>query len=301
MKLNLGRRLVLILHWLLSLIACALAVVQCVWPEGMANIFAAMYLGIGKLQTDIIGAVILGIYLFLTALVATMIFHSARRDERGFITVDSSDAGRTRIAVGAVEQMIRQAARGVDGIAEMKSEIVNHEDSISIHINVMLANGAHVPTVTMNLQRAIRSYIELNCGVAVREVCVSVHSLEEEESGKKRGWFKRGLLGKATATKAAAASAVELPSEPVAEAPAVELPSEPVVEPPEPLEEAESWVPDAEDSTAWEQNDEVPSTDVCEMSQGMEADVTFEAQQDWPEEDAQQAYVSPEEDQKETF
>ena len=45
-----------------------------------------------------------------------------------------------------------------------------------------IAAGAHVPTVTMNIQRAIRSYIELNCCVAVREVSVSVNALESGEA-----------------------------------------------------------------------------------------------------------------------
>ena len=54
--------------------------------------------------------------------------------------------------------------------------------AISIHTNVTIAAGAHVPTVTMNIQRAIRSYIELNCGVAVREVSVSVNALESGEA-----------------------------------------------------------------------------------------------------------------------
>lgn len=191
MKLNFGRRLLLILHWLMSLIACALAVLLCVWPEGISHLFNLFYGWIGKLQTDIIGAVFLGVYVLLTVVTAAIIFSGNRKGERGFITVDSSESGRTRIAVGAVEQMIRQAARGVDGISEMKSSITNHEDAISIQISVALQNGAHLPAVTMNLQRAIRSYIELNCGVSVQQVCVSVHSLEDgEENNNKHSWRK---------------------------------------------------------------------------------------------------------------
>lgn len=190
MKLNFGRRLVLILYWLLSVIVCVLAVALCTWPQGVTQLFGELYGAIGKLQADIIGAVLLGVYVLLTVLSAATIFPGSHRGDRGFITVDSSESGKTRIAVGAVEQMIRQAAHGVEGISEMKSSIVNHEDSISIKISVVLASGAHVPTVTMNLQRAIRSYIELNCGVAVGEVCVSVHSLESGETGDRRSWKK---------------------------------------------------------------------------------------------------------------
>ena len=88
------------------------------------------------------------------------------------------------IAVGAVEQMIRQAVRGVPGIVEMKASIVDSDNSITIHADIGILNGTHVPTVTASIQRAIRGYIEQNCGVAVRGVSVSVHSLAEaEEAG----------------------------------------------------------------------------------------------------------------------
>ena len=192
MKLNFGRKLVLFLHWLMSLVACALVVLFCVWPQCMQAFFSGMYATIGKLQADAAGIALLAVYVLLAVASVVIIFSGRRRSERGFITVDSSDAGRTRIAVGAVEQMIRQAVRGVDGIAEMKAGIVNSEDSISINVNVAILSGAHVPTVTMNIQRAIRSYIELNCGVAVREVCVSVHALESAEEGTKHGRRKGG-------------------------------------------------------------------------------------------------------------
>ena len=38
----------------------------------------------------------------------------------------------------------------------------------------------------MNIQRAIRSYIELNCGIAVQEVSVSVQALDNGEGAKGR-------------------------------------------------------------------------------------------------------------------
>ena len=191
MKLNFGRKLVLFLHWLLSLAACAITLLFCVWPDTIQRGFDAAYAAIGKGNTDIIGIAFLALYVILAVASAIIIFsRDGKRGDRGFITVDSSEAGRTRIAVGAVEQMIRQAVRGVDGISEMKSSIVNCEDAISINTSVTIVNGAHVPTVTMNIQRSIRSYIELNCGVAVREVSVSVNALDGGDGnrhGRKKG------------------------------------------------------------------------------------------------------------------
>lgn len=189
MKMNFGKRLVLFLHWLMSLIAVALAVMFCAFPDTINGLLEKLNALIGARKVEIIEIAALSVYVILAVLAAVIILCGKRRKgQRGLITVDSSEAGKTRIAVGAVEQMIRQAVRGVDGITEMKSAIINHEDSISINTSVVVANGAHVPTVTMNIQRAIRSYIELNCGVAVREVSVNVHAVEPSaESGRRLG------------------------------------------------------------------------------------------------------------------
>lgn len=230
MKLNFGKKLVLFLHWLIALVACALALALCVWPDWVQGCFNGLYELIGKPQADILGIALLAVYAVL-AVSSVIIIFSGRRGDRGFITVDSSDTGRTRIAVGAVEQMIRQAVRGVDGIAEMKSNIVNNEDAISINVNVAILSGAHVPTVTMNIQRAIRSYIELNCGVAVREVCVSVHALEAAGEDAKHGRRGKAVSAEAPSWKPPIAPAdasgeeaakpdqpVEVPEEAIADA-----------------------------------------------------------------------------------
>ena len=270
MKLNFGKRLVLFLHWLLSLVACAYAVMQCVWPQLVEAVYAFFHSLIGVGSTKIAGIVLLALYVILSIGTVVMLFSGnarLKRSERGFITVDSSESGRTRIAVGAVDQMIRQAVRGVDGITDMKARITNHQDSISISCGVGVASGVHVPTITMNIQRAIRSYIELNCGVAVREVSVNVHSRADAEGkGKKKG--KGGFAAAPAAAPVYAPvsapevkAAPEAAAEPMAEAapeleievPEVELPEiEPItltLEVPEEMAEAagESEEPAAEE------------------------------------------------------
>ena len=207
MKLNFGKRLVLFLHWLLSLVACAYAVMQCVWPQFVEAVYAFFHSLIGVQSTNIMGIALLAVYVILSICTVVMVFSGnakVKRSERGFITVDSSESGRTRIAVGAVDQMIRQAVRSVDGITEMKANIINNQDAIAINCSVGVRSGVHVPTITMNIQRAIRSYIELNCGVAVSEVSVSVHSMEDAEGKAKK-------KGKGAFTPAPAAAPVYAP------------------------------------------------------------------------------------------
>lgn len=231
MKLNFGKRLVLFLHWLLSLVACALVILWCVAPQIVTDIPEIINRLIGAGAAEIVGIALVVVYVLLAVLCVAFIFsRDKKKGERGFITVDSSEAGRTRIAIGAVEQMIRQSVRCVDGIADMKASIINNEDTISINTSVAIVSGAHVPTVTMNIQRAIRSYIELNCGVGVREVGVSVHSLENTEEGGKHGRRKGSA---ANAPVSPVYQPTEAPQQEVvapAEEPAVEAPAPEMIE-----------------------------------------------------------------------
>jgi len=182
MKLNFGKRLVLFLHWLMSV----LLVLVFLFPDLAGRMLSVVNTVIGAGVAKILTIAVLVLYALFAVLSLVFIFsRDKNRKERGLITVDASESGKTRVSVAAVEQMIRQAVRGVDGIAEMKLSIRNEQDAISINANVTLLTGAHVPTVTMNMQRAIRGYIELNCGVSVREICVNVNSVESAADGKR--------------------------------------------------------------------------------------------------------------------
>ena len=120
----------------------------------------------------------MALYAFMSIVCLILIVkRDAKRGERGFITMDSSENGKVRIAVSAVEQMVRRALETVDGIAEAKIAISNQDDALNVTVKAVLAGGAHVPTVTMNVQRAIRQYVEMNCGVAVCAVSVNVQSI----------------------------------------------------------------------------------------------------------------------------
>ena len=227
MKLNFGKRLVLFVHWLMSLTLCGLTVAMIIWPQCMETTRRLL-----DDTTEIAYAIaMLVVYLLFAVGTIAITFNKVKNDsDHDFIVVDSSETGRTRIAVVAVEQMIRQAVRGVSGIAEMKAAIRNDTDSISIDVDAAILNGTHVPTVTMNIQRAIRSYIELNCGVAVRGVSVSVHSLTDvEQTGRRSRRRAAAAVNVEPVTAHAAPASAPLPEAESYSAPAVEQEPTPAV------------------------------------------------------------------------
>ena len=182
MKLNFGKRFALILHWLGSVIALA----ALVFNARALELVQTVQNRIGEKYTHMALIALAAVYAFLCILALCILLRpSGKRSERGFITVDSSDTGRVRIAVSAIEQMVKQAVGAIGGIAEMKISISSEDDAIAIIVNVSIVAGTHVPTVTLNIQRAIRQFVEMNCGVAVRSVAVNVQSVTTPGEGRK--------------------------------------------------------------------------------------------------------------------
>lgn len=225
MKLSIGKRILMFFHWLLSLLIVAAFALYLIVPDFVLNYYNQFADAIGRSNIRIIGIALLAIYALLAIAQACLVFKRGRKGERGFITVDSSESGKVRIAIAAIEQMVRQSVGNIDGITEMKIAIENLDDAIGIGVNASIVNGRHVPTITMNMQRAIRQFVETNCGVAVRTVSISINAVTQQaEAGRKR---RRGKGQEPTQT---GAPATDYDFTPVPE-------PEPVV--PEPIPEPE--------------------------------------------------------------
>ena len=192
MKLNLGKRILMFLHWLMSILVCATLAVRAIFPEFMMRLYSGVETRLGPTKIRVVGIALLVIYVALSIAMGYLIFRRGKREDRGYISVDSSDAGRVRIAVSAIEQMVRQSVHSIDGITDMKIDIESEEDAIAIGVNASIQSGRHVPTITMNMQRAIRQFVEVNCGVAVRAVSISINAVSGQPEAPRHWWAGRG-------------------------------------------------------------------------------------------------------------
>lgn len=186
MKLTVGKRILMFFHWLMSLLICAVFATYLIKPELVLDYYHRFTAKLNQTQILVIGIALLAIYVILAVVQICLIFHRGKRNTRGFITVDSSDTGRVRISVAAIEQMVRQAVLNIDGISDMKIAIESLDDAIGINIAATLINGSHVPTVTMNMQQAIRKFVEMNCGVAVRTVSININGVTNAPDNTRR-------------------------------------------------------------------------------------------------------------------
>lgn len=251
MKLNMGKRILIFFHWLFSVLICAAFAAYIIKPDWTLGMYHSVADRFASTHVMIIGIAILAIYVILSMVEACIIFQRTRGTDRGFITVDSSDFGKVRIAVSAIEQMVRQSVISIDGITDMKIGIESRDDAIAINITATLQNGCHVPTITVNMQRAIRQFVEMNCGVAVRSVSISINAVTNAGEGGRR-WGRRKddvkPMEMSTPVYAPVTPQPDVPEQPVTP---VTEPEETVIEPEPVREEAESepdpvFIPDPE-------------------------------------------------------
>ena len=192
MKLNIGNKLLMLLHWLCSLMICVAFVLCLVVPGLQANLVSRAEGSLGVVGAKIAGGVALALYLALSVATLLVLIRRRNRADRGFITVGPDDKGKVRISVSAVEQMVRQSVQTINGITDMRVNIEGLDDAIGISIDAVIASGAHVPTITANMQRAITQFVEVNCGVAVQSVAITINAVSGKSEPSRRRLMGRG-------------------------------------------------------------------------------------------------------------
>lgn len=181
MKMKLVDRILLGFYALLGAIASVLLALEGfhIYSTGIDPI---VLMGIqipGGIGTVVVCFVIAVVLLIWSVKMFMLAFKHEPKVDKTSVSVQNTEDGSVRITVSALDTLIKQAIGNRDGIMEIKSKIINHEDSISVHIDMTLTSDVHIPNVTMLLQRAVKNFIEEFSGIAVREVTVLVSSIIE--------------------------------------------------------------------------------------------------------------------------
>ncbi len=119
----------------------------------------------------------LGVLIILLGVYVSVVITPSRKRKNNFITISSDNGGQVRVSLPAIREMAGQAIKNVKGLEDISISIVEASDAIEVNVAMDVESGVHVPTVTMNMQRAIKTNIERNCGINVRSVTVDVKNV----------------------------------------------------------------------------------------------------------------------------
>ena len=107
----------------------------------------------------------------------------AKKQRVKYISLVNTDKGEVKLAVDAINGIVQQSLTSFSGIENTKIGVSGNPDSVDINLTTDFDEGTHLPSLTANMQDTIKKYIEANCGVAVRNVSITVGSMIPSSDG----------------------------------------------------------------------------------------------------------------------
>lgn len=209
-----------------------LAIVTPMIPAEIISLMSGTLLFAVRIAAIVV-TILLSFYLFSVS------FRRKKKPDP-FINMESGAKGSIRMSMDSISGLVLRTAGEIPGVSSLKVATINHEDSVSIDLSFQVEMSRNIPELSAQIQQLVGEVVERNCGVAVRNVCVTVSgftapaapkatALPEAKKEKKE---KKGLFHREKKAEEPVAAPVIVPVEP--EMPAVEeVPAEtesPVVE-----------------------------------------------------------------------
>ncbi len=109
----------------------------------------------------------------LSALFLLTVPGKLRYKKNEFI-VQQTENGEIRIAVRAIENLVRKCTDMHEEIEVSGLRITNHRDGVAVDLKATMPNNISIPLAVDSLQKQIKQYITVSTGVSVREVRVAI-------------------------------------------------------------------------------------------------------------------------------
>ncbi len=163
MKLKLKDRLLLLLCALFVLaVGIGLVLLSFRQPSMLADSVSGSFFSWARL-----GMIAIGVVLVLCAIYFFLLPSKLRDNRKGFV-VQQTDNGELRIAIKAIENLVKKC---VDMHEEMRLSamtIQTARDGVTIDLRISLANNISIPLAVASLQKQIRQYLAVSSGIEVR-------------------------------------------------------------------------------------------------------------------------------------
>lgn len=180
MKMKVIERVLLGLYALMGAIALVVVGIWVVAPDTAVNSgYAMQAIMNNSIMVQILSVLLVIVLIAWSVRLMMMAFRKEGSAPSSSAAVQESVDGAVRVSVRAMETLVRRAVSQTDGILDSKLRINNHDDSVSVEIDMAVGIEAHVPAVTALLQRNVKGIVEEFSGIAVREVKVLVTEIRD--------------------------------------------------------------------------------------------------------------------------
>lgn len=98
--------------------------------------------------------------------------------------VHENSLGIVRITLPALENLVLTAAHSVQGIREVKPLISSNAGGLVISLKAQVSTDTIIPSVSAELQRKVKEYVDKMAGTNVQEIHVSVTKISWESKSR---------------------------------------------------------------------------------------------------------------------
>lgn len=119
-----------------------------------------------------IAALILGlsIWLFLAQ------FRSTKPQMPSSVVLQV-EGGEVRIALAAIDTLVKQAANQIKGVREVKTSFFRRNEGLGVHIRTTVSTEESIPNLTSLLQQKVTEHVHNVSGIAIQEIKVLVENV----------------------------------------------------------------------------------------------------------------------------
>lgn len=109
-----------------------------------------------------------------------LLYYAFRRRHPSQTVVHETALGEVRIALDAIENLVRRAARQVTGVREVKASVTSNPAGIAVGLRATVSPEVNIPSVSDEIQNTIKNYVRNVVGIGVAEVKIYVENISDE-------------------------------------------------------------------------------------------------------------------------
>ena len=172
-------RLVLTLYALVGVSIVVFAALTAAAPDTVATVVRDVMSVISKSVMLKAFTVFIGLVILVwSGLVVYLAFRPEPDTSKSTVSLQVNDNGSVRVSLSAMETLVHEAIKQAAGLVDIKTQIDSHDDSITVKIEMSVTGKAHIPDMTMRIQRDVKAFIEEYSGIAVRSVEIMVVAIK---------------------------------------------------------------------------------------------------------------------------
>lgn len=88
-----------------------------------------------------------------------------------------TEGGEVRIALAAIDTLVRQAANQLKGVREVKTSFFRRNEGLGVHIRTTVSSDESIPDLTAQLQQQVSEHVHNVAGVKIEEIKVLVENV----------------------------------------------------------------------------------------------------------------------------